>query len=310
MVIKKIQFSGLLANVDKSILKVELEHGLKIEAMPEKDAVDLISLLEKLPPLAVVEKLSMDFPCLNIHEHKVYFISGSIESDIELDERNIITEIGPEPFDFHKKLVQGYLNPVTRLMRLFQEGNVYIPLSYYYFDNDGTPLSPMRYGRNMFLSRVNYKIKDSDLSNLRSFIQETKLPFKEPFLELAFENFEESHHTQNLNLQFLSLMIALESLFNPGSGEISYRIRRNCAVLLGKDKKTSENIFSEVKELYNKRSHLIHSGKSKIVKPEDIKKARLFVRESIKEIYKMNINKEKLLESLNMTGFGEGPRSK
>ena len=84
-----------------------------------------------------------------------------------------------------------------------------------------------------------------------------------------------------------------------------YRISRNAAVLLGKDKEDSKTIFSEIKDLYDKRSKIVHTGNSNIINEEDLLKLRHYVRESIKEIIKVDKNKDELLELLNSCGFGE-----
>lgn len=100
-------------------------------------------------------------------------------------------------------------------------------------------------------------------------------------------------------------MISLETLFNPGRQELRYRVSRNTAVILGKEKEDSEKIFREIKKLYDKRSDIVHTGKSNTINEEDLLKLRHYVRESIKEIIKIDKNKDELLELLNSCGFGE-----
>lgn len=100
-------------------------------------------------------------------------------------------------------------------------------------------------------------------------------------------------------------MMSLETLFHPSEqGELRYRISRNVAALLGKnDDKDSKTIFTDVEKLYDKRSKLVHTGNKSIVKESDLLLLRHYVRESIKEIYKMNKGKGDLLELLNSRGF-------
>ena len=99
----------------------------------------------------------------------------------------------------------------------------------------------------------------------------------------------------------------MEILFNPQDSEISHRISRNAAVLLGKNFEDSEKIFDDIKRLYGKRSKIIHGDtpkKSKMVNDEDVMKLRYYVRESIKEINKNGKKKEDILDFLNSHGFG------
>ena len=129
--------------------------------------------------------------------------------------------------------------------------------------------------------------------------------FKESFLQLAFGNFELSYQIHDRNLSFLSLMISLETLFNPGHQELRYRVSRNTAVILGKEKEDSKTIFREIKDLYDKRSKIVHTGNSNIINEEDLLKLRHYVRESIKVINNIGETKDELLEILNSCGFGE-----
>ena len=190
-------------------------------------------------------------------------------------------------------------------MRLFKEGNICIPLEYYYFIDYDTPKLIMSDDRGLYVSPAPYTLKSSEILGLQEFIQNTKLPFKRSFLQLAFESFELSYQIHDRNLSFLSLMISLETLFNSGRKKLSYRISRNTAVLLGKEKEDSETIFSEIKDLYDKRSKIVHTGNSNIVDQDDLLKLRHYARESIKEINKIDKNKDELLEILNSCGFGE-----
>ena len=298
---------GILANTDSSILKINLDRGFNIESISENEGVDLVSTLEGLPYNKIGDKLFIEFPCLNSSERKLYFISNSFESIDEggFERWNAVAE-------FENKFLHSYLDPTIRLMRLFKEGNICMPLRYYYFIDDGVPKPFTRREMTLHISpNPKYTLEDSEVSDLDKFIRDTKLPFTESFLQLAFENFELSYQTHDMNLSFLSLMISLEILFHPsGQGELNYRISRNAAVLLGKDKKDSTEIKGKVKELYGKRSAIVHNGKSNSVDKEDLLKLRHYVRDSIKEFNKIGKSKDEILDLLDSLGFGEMPWTK
>jgi hypothetical protein len=120
---------------------------------------------------------------------------------------------------------------------------------------------------------------------------------------LAFDNFESSYAIDVQNVAFLSLMNGLEALLNPGGGEITYKLSRNCAVLLGKDKRDAIGIFKDVKDLYDLRSSIVH-GATRNVEEGEILKLRGYLRESIKKLLKTNKPKEEVLDDLNERGFG------
>lgn len=309
---KKIYFIGLLANVGASILKLKLEHGFEIRDMSHDEAIRFISALDELPYVEVSRKL-LAFQCIDFSKKKLYYTSKSFECDIEMDSQGNMIRFPAPVEEFMKNLINGYLDPVIRLVRLFKEGNICIPLDYcYFFKENKTPRPLYRRSTGLHISHgPEFTLENSEIPNLQTFIQDTRLPFTKSSLQLAFDNFDLSYQTHNINLSFLSLMISLESLFNPkGEHELRYRISRNVAVLLGKDKKDSGKIFSQIRDLYDKRSKIVHAGESKVINIKDLVKLRHYVRESIKEINKIGKNKNGLLDVLNSCGFGERPWTK
>ena len=319
---KMIYFLGLLSNIDSSILKINFEHGFKVEGRPDsgqlqvrtndypndtlnyKEVAHLIYHLEGLPLMEVYKKLIADLSCVNVSEKKIYVITNSIEIDVKMNDKEISTEVAK--FD---KLVYDYLHPIIRLMRLFKEGNISMPWVYYYFiDNDDIPRPYKRIIMPLRVLKGPYTIESSEIPELLEFIKNTKLPFAKSFLMLAFDNFELSYEIGDINLSFLTLMISLEALLIPRGGqELRYRVSRNVAVLLGKENGDSKNIFSNIEKLYNKRSNFVHTGEPNIINRKDLLELRYYVRESIKEINKISRNKDELINLLDSCGFGERP---
>ena len=63
---KEIQFIGILANVDSSILKLDLEHNFKIEVKTYNEASGLLSKLEGTESNRIIGKIiCLDYPCFN-----------------------------------------------------------------------------------------------------------------------------------------------------------------------------------------------------------------------------------------------------
>jgi hypothetical protein len=307
---KETHFKGILANTDASILKVHLEHGFKFESVPYNQGISVVSSLERwTTPFSIMRKLTMDLPCFNHDEKSFYYISGTVPGRVKLDaEYRITSGVPSELMDFDKNFVRGYLEPSLRLMRLFKEGNICMPLKYYFvLDDEGMPRNVMSQSGpswRTLASPEKYSLSEAEIPDLEHFMNKTNLPFEE-FLELAFENFELSYETHNKGLSFLSLMISLETLFNPEGQEIRYRVSRNAAVLLGTNFEESEQIFTEVKKLYDKRSKLVHTGSTKVIDKEDLAKLRHFVRRSIKQVYSVGMKKKDLLAKLHTLGFSD-----
>ncbi len=301
----KIYFIGLLANTNSSILNVKLDFNFKIESIIDDEGIKFFSILEDLPSYEVYKNLILHYRCVNTSEKRFYFVSNTFEADIEnVKNDDIASAIFSGTGKFDLEYVHGYLNNIIRLMRLFKKGNICMPLKYYYSIDNNIPRRLTAGKTDLYISPDRYTLEDSEMPSLQRFIQKMTLPFKEPFLQLSFENFELSYETPRANLSFLSLMVSLETLFNPGGSELTYRISRNVAVLLGNNMDHSDLIFKDVQKLYGKRSGLVHKGKSNI-KEEDLLRLRNYVRESIKKIDDMHKNKDDLLKLLNSCGFGQ-----
>ena len=183
--------------------------------------------------------------------------------------------------------------------------------SLYYYFKESIPQTA-QIGREYPLTdRTLFHLSDDEYTQAEAFINDTKIPFQHAFLQLAFDSFELSYETYNRGLALLSLMISMEAFFCVSQNEITYQVSRNAAVLLGKSKDESKEIFNDIKKLYSKRSKLIHGKQDKNpIIPKDILRLRHYVRESIKSIYKLDLGQKELLRVLNESGFGQSPLSK
>lgn len=298
-----IHFIGILANIDSSVLYLNeiLKNNFKVRCISHERCTEFFKALLGSSPFDTGQKLFLNACNVNL---KHFYIHNSLDVDIA-DNLNPLNTLQVNSENHYQNYYNNYLSPLMRSFRLFKEGNIQIPYTHYFYFHENVPI-PLSYRTNTHpvLPEV-FTLEKCQFSELKEFLQDVKLPFKEKYLELAFENFELSYEVHNVNLRFLSLMNALEVLFHPsGSGELRYRISRNIAVLLGKDKKDSEIIHNEIKGFYDKRSAIVHRGKARI-DIDEVLKLRYYVRESIKMIYKINKDKSELLKLLNSSGFGE-----
>lgn len=296
MTVRKMHFIGLLRNVDSSILNVKLENNFKFNSISDYEGGQLFSVLEHLPSEYITRRLFMEYRCLNPKLKKYFFVENSF--DVTLQEGGF-----PKELIELQDLVNHYLVPKIRLMRLFKEGDISMPLKYYFFENPFSPYIRMWMPAHLPYEPM-YTLNEDEIPKLQDFLKNAKMPFRD-YIQLAFDNFESSYEIHVRNVAFLSLMNGLEALFNPGRGEIRYRISRNCAVLLGKDKQEATEIYRNVKELYGLRSSIVHSFKKISVEEEKLIELRGYLRESIKRLLRVNKPKEEVLDILNESGFGE-----
>ncbi len=301
---KEIKFIGFLANVDNSIMKVDFGSVFKMQKLSYNKAANLLlQLTHDTSPFGIIKKLTSDLGYYNNEKHR-YCVTSSLKDNLKFNENDSITEWPSKLFPFHNKQVVKGLKQKLQLMRLFYDVNICIPFLYYYIDNaDGVKIV-MGAGSESFLgSDVKYKVHRGQKQKLQDFIDNTSLPFSHKYLQLAFESFEVSYHVSNLALAFLSLMIGLETMLNPGQGELRYRVSRNTAVLLDKKENVSEKVFGDIKDLYDKRSKLVHTGNNKEISKKDLLKLRKYVRDSIVKVYELSMDKVALCAALNKRGF-------
>ena len=295
----RIYFMGLLANVDPSILNLKLEYGFEVNKIPFADALFYLSLLDGVGEnnKATFTKL---FNNKIISNESIYFISKTFPDLSKND--------GKDFYMKDKKLVYEYLLPIMSLLRLFKEGNICIPLRYYYFFYPGPVKFREDYDSASIIVEEPFKIVKSEVKEINEFIHSVKLPVNHDYLGLALETFELSYSTEHLNLNFLNLMNSLEILFNPGKDvkNKKHNIADNAAKLLAKSKEQLLDLYNQFILYYDIRSKITHEGRSNI-NEDDLLILRNHVRESIKKCIKLDCEKEQLLRSLKKWDYKDGP---
>jgi len=260
----------------------------------------------KTYPRLTVGVSSSGKPRVLIHQKKnSYIIRNSFE--VEDNRPSIIYDTVKE-FDYTN--VQDYLDPVIRLMRLTKQGNICMPLKYYYFQDDNEKPVSCGWGGNVnSVIKEPFTLDRSEIPALERFIRDNTLPLAYPSLQMALDNFELSYQTPLKNLAFSLLLNSLVCIFHPRDNDnVLPRVSRNIAVLLGENKEKARNIHRDVESLFKKQSEIARSGDPRIVKKLDVLKCRVYVRESIKKILRMDLDKNELLKLLSTRGYRKRSR--
>lgn len=210
----------------------------------------------------------------------------------------------------HERLdeMSARLRQKLRLVSLFMNAHIDVADVYWYEIRDGktepfsetSPQYPVR--------EMASHLSDARAADLTAFIADYSLPFKHDYIQLAFEHWEQALETSTPHIEFLSLVMSLEALFNVGQHDIRYRVSRSAAVLLGGDEDEAECIFKNVREAYDTRSKLVHTGKAENISSSDICQLRLLVRESIVTLLKLDQKKQDVADSLTRLGFGDAKK--
>jgi len=201
--------------------------------------------------------------------------------------RNVMLLIYPS--DFFLEILVGY--------RLYDDS---IDLFLYdnYRQQKLDPLEPFK----------NYIFLDKHLvKNINKFIQ---LFFERydniKYLFPAFNSYITSYFQNFSNMEYLSLCISLEAIVDAHT-ELTFRIKRNVAVLLSSNEDFGKRIFKNIGLIYTLRSKIAHSGKYDEAKiNEYLPFLRNLVSVLIIELIKLNIvTLAELNELLNSKGYGD-----
>jgi len=308
MVDVKLEWIGLLCNVDSSFLSVEFPHGFEVKYLPNMDTFDFFSQLDvNIDQEDFLMRYGRQMRCINPDDLGIYYLYRKVIFDLDADEKGLVS---PSLVSEADRLYEEVIRNQIRLLRLVTDGDVRIPISFRHIRNERQQNNVLKQRslltRSSFwhISSELYHLNEENLEKINEIIN-LKFPFEHDYIQLAFENYEDSYESQHSILSFLSLIIALEILFNPGQHELRYRISRNCAILLGEDKETSDIIFKQVRGYYDVRSDIVHKGDSSSFNVECLPELRDLVRRSILKMVQLGDPKSDVLVKLNKLGFGD-----
>lgn len=171
-----------------------------------------------------------------------------------------------------------------------------------------------------FVSSIQYNFKQSGLGH-QNYLNANTNDFKNAnkFIDIFFRNYLNisyfkniwssylsSFHQNFMTMEYISLCISLESIID-AKQELNYRIKRNVAILIGKDKQTSNLIFTNIGKIYNLRSSIVHSSEYKNSTLEEyLPYLRDVVSILLIELIFQNIsNLNSLNNALTENGFGD-----
>jgi len=300
----QLKFIALLGNADKSILQIEFGDDFHIQEWPTDK---FVSFCEKLFVEDAWFKLENEWGYGHARQSRqkhVYVVVKEYK-----DFPNPYDKNDDSPDKWHMRLAfedieNSYLNDKITKLRLCAEGSINLCAQYYYRENKGEIDMESASEEMLFCESRLFKIKKSELNKINAFLKTPPLRPKHTYVRFALENFLESYRVAHIELEFVISMIALETLFNDGKQELRYKISRSCAVLLGKTKNDSKEIYKNLRELYDKRSTLVHTGDKSTVNQTDALRLKAYVRRSLFKILGLNLTKQDLAMKLTEHGFG------
>ncbi len=259
-------------------------------------------------------------------EFKDYILSLSKESIYKDQVFNFFNDlIKSIRYDHDKKFAIVKINPnenfnykeienVWKILLIIFPSDIQISNIIHYYETKDVGGSYMtafekretgEYPGNLLLS------DDKDVAEINEFIVKAfdKLNQHKSYIGLVIENYLISFHASHSHYKYLNLCMALESTVH-GSEEVSYKLRRNIAVLCGSDYYNCELIHDNIKKIYALRSKIIHGEEIDFEKVEQYTPAiTALVSRSIIELLTHNISSREELNKI-LTGLGYGDREK
>ena len=126
------------------------------------------------------------------------------------------------------------------------------------------------------------------------------------FLKNAIDYYYRSLGDDRLEEKLIDLMIALESLFSKENDELTLRYSLRAAFLIGSGQEDKRPIIVEtIKNLYRKRSKVVHGTGSVDLDYKEIHAFEGLVKEAIKRLVHIEMDKPKFLELLDEAMYDE-----
>ena len=304
-----MEFLGLLGNVDHSILEIDFGRGFVVEAM---DMSEFAHICEEDFGIADVWfKLDYDWGCCSQDQFKrpdyVYLIRKTLHDYPEYSGKDDDIKARVAYWDvehtYQDKIID-YLQGQIRKLRLLKEGSIRLSLELFVrIEDDSWEMDSSRESTSACENRL-FFLTRRELREANAYLSDGLIDSKHKYLQFAVQNFELSYSISQYQLEFLSLMISLEALLNDANSELRFRVSRGCAVLLGKTKAESNSVFKLVKNLYDKRSVLVHTGDQSKIAKADVLQLKDIVRRSLRVSLELSLPKAELSTLLMEKGFG------
>lgn len=283
-----------MENVSENIVGLELGHGFKFTVYEYEKLAEI---------LLAISGDGYQHSCEYDHLYSYFESKGRKD--------NYVVITGDKSDKIDEDL--DYLRTVIDIMRLYKPGN--IRLIWYCFhdeikeDDLGGQVASVgsSFGSEIFhtVDDAFYDISALEIRGLKKIIEGIRLPFSHDYVNLAYKTYQKTYEINDINLSFLVSVIGIEVLLNPSHIEITHRVSRNLAVLLGEDREKGIEIYNHMKKLYGLRSRIVHGRLLRVDSRNELSNVRAYLSKSIKKISEINQTKDDLLLMLNLYGYGE-----
>lgn len=306
-----IRYLALLGNVDKSILQVSLGDGFSIVAWPTDRFVSFYEKMHGSAEHDILFKVDEEWGYCEGRKYRaktVYVIERVLH---EFPTETAASSREPEWRNqlyrrmAYERSVSEFLKDKIAKLRLCAPGTLNVCVEFFYSADEGE--LDMQASSEEILHCTNrlFKVKKATLPQIQALLGQPPLSRAQKYIAFALDNFNQSYRVAQVHLEFLTLMLALEAIFNDGKQELRNKVSRGCAVLIGRNKEESRRVFKGVRDLYDKRSVLVHTGDTAKVGEVDVLQLHSYVRQGLARALALNLSKDKFTAVLQEAGFGQ-----
>lgn len=144
-----------------------------------------------------------------------------------------------------------------------------------------------------------FSCTDEEANILNESIHSLSLPFNNPLINSSYRYYDLSYHEDNF-ISITLLITALEILFLTKKDQKNKKdcLAKRISVFLYTEKDNILNCYSDIRNLYKKRSDFVHSADASQISDDDILLLRDYTRKCILKLNSMNFVKAKLVRDL------------
>lgn len=204
--------------------------------------------------------------------------------------------------DSIKLIDSDFVNRLINVLRLYKHGMIELIMRFSY-DIESKKLGNASFDKKHKSNLVDeYCIDEEDLAAISQLLDQD---FKVNDLSrFAFESFNLSYTIENKQLRYVTLMTALESIFNSSRDQIAHTLSRHLSILVSQSKEDFSKNYKLMKKLYGFRSAIVHGSSFKEAEMDaNLLALEDMVRKALNKTISIEKSKDELFIELNAKGY-------
>lgn len=223
-----------------------------------------------------------------------YFESNDF---IEIKVSNEITNDTPDKvIKENKEILDIALDLEKKIRIIFNIPILFQSINIEFYDENKKYIGTNQINKTIsYWNRLEYNLSPNQIHNNSRFYMDFNVMknTNNSYFNRALEFYNDSFESEKITNRYILIFSSLEAIFNLDSKNITEKISKYSAKLLAEgNEKEYNQIYSDIKKLYKKRSYYIHGSKTNNILIEDEKLLRYYVRKIIIAYWMIILNTE------------------